>query len=123
MTVRNDPAWLDGLFTSIDGKDTESFLGFLTDEAVFQFGSAPAVQGTENVRAAVDGFFGTIKGSTHALSNTLADGSVLVCEGTVTYRRMDDSELTLPFTNVFELDGDLISHYKIYIEIAPLYAG
>jgi limonene-1,2-epoxide hydrolase len=90
---------------------------------VFQFGSAPAVQGTENVRAAVDGFFGTIKGSTHALSNTLADGSVLVCEGTVTYRRMDDSELTLPFTNVFELDGDLISHYKIYIDIAPLYAG
>jgi limonene-1,2-epoxide hydrolase len=122
MTVRNDPAWLDGLFTSIDAKDTESFLGFLTDEAVFQFGSAPAVQGTENIRAAVDGFFGTIKGSTHALSNTLADGSVLVCEGTVAYRRMDDSELTLPFTNVFELDGDLISHYKIYIDIAPLYA-
>ena len=122
MTVRNDPAWLDGLFTSIDGKDTESFLGFLTGEAVFQFGSVPAVQGTENIRAAVDGFFGTIKGSTHALSKTLADGSVLVCEGTVTYQRMDDSELTLPFTNVFELDGNLISHYKIYIDIAPLYA-
>jgi hypothetical protein len=30
--------------------------------------------------------------------------------------------LTLPFTNVFELDGELISHYKIYIDIAPLYA-
>ena len=122
MSVRNDPPWLDDLFTSIDGKDTESFLGFLTDDAVFRFGSAPAVQGAATIRAAVDGFFGTIKGSTHSLNNTLAEGSVLVCEGEVTYQRMDDSAVTLPFTNVFELDGDRISDYKIYIDIAPLYA-
>ena len=40
----------------------------------------------------------------------------------MTYRRHDGTEITLPFTNVFEYRGDLIAHYKIYIDIGPLYA-
>jgi hypothetical protein len=32
------------------------------------------------------------------------------------------TEITLPFTDVFEYEGGLISQYKIYIDINPLYA-
>jgi hypothetical protein len=46
----------------------------------------------------------------------------LVCEGEVTYRRLNNTEITLPFTDVFEYDSNLISQYKIYIDISPLYA-
>ena len=113
---------LDGLFASIDAQDTDAFLACLTEDAIFRFGSAPAVRGREAIRAGVDGFFASIKGSSHALNQVLSDGNTLVCEGEVSYRRHDDSEITLPFTNVFKLDGPLISHYKIYIDIAPLYA-
>ncbi len=113
---------LDGLFASIDAKDTTTFLEFLADDAVFRFGSAPAVQGHAAIGIAVDGFFGSIAGSNHNLNKPLRDGSTLVCEGEVTYRRHSGTEVTLPFTNVFELDGELISHYKIHIDIAPLYA-
>ena len=122
MSADNNPAWLDGLFAAVDGKDVDAFLEFLTDDALFRFGSAPAVRGVETIRAALDGFFGTIQGLSHSLTNKLATGSTLVIEGEVTYTRLDDSELTLPFVNVFELDGDRISDYKIYIDIAPLYA-
>ncbi|MDH3577585.1 MAG: nuclear transport factor 2 family protein [Gammaproteobacteria bacterium] len=111
-----------GMFAAIDSKDAQAFVGFLTDDAVFRFGSAPAVRGREAILAAVDGFFGTIAACSHDVQNTLASGSTLVCEGEVTYRRHDDTEITLPFTNIFEYDGDLISQYKIYIDIAPLYA-
>ena len=111
-----------GMFAAIDSQDTEAFVGYLTDDAFFRFGSAPPVHGKEAIRAAVDGFFGTIKASSHRITNTLADGSTLVCEGEVTYRRLDDTEITLPFTDVFEYDADLISNYKIYIDIGPLYA-
>jgi ketosteroid isomerase-like protein len=121
MTVGKGPEWLGSLLAAIDGKDTETFLEYLSDDALFRFGSAPAVRGSETIRAAVDGFFDTIKGSTHSLTNTLVNGSTLVCEGEVTYQRLNDSKLTLPFVNVFELDGELISDYKIYIDIAPLY--
>lgn len=111
-----------GVFAAIDSKDAEAFVGFLTEDAVFRFGSAPAVHGRNAIRAAVDGFFGTIKACSHKIARTLADGSTLVCEGEVTYRRLDDTEITLPFADVFEYDADLISKYKIYIDISPLYA-
>ncbi len=110
------------VFAAIDSKDAEAFVGFLTEDAVFRFGSAPAVQGRDAIRSAVDGFFGTIAACSHDVQNTLSNGSTLVCEGDVTYRRQNDTEITLPFTDVFEYDGELISHYKIYIDISPLYA-
>lgn len=110
-----------GIFAAIDAKDATAFVGYLTEDAVFRFGSSPAVTGRDAIRAAVDGFFGTIAGCSHDVQNTLSDGSRLVCEGEVTYRRHNDTEVTLPFTDVFEYDGDLISQYKIYIDISPLY--
>ncbi len=113
---------LDSLFAAIDAKDTDTFLSFLTDDAVFRFGSAPSVTGQDAIREGVDGFFSSIAGSRHSIGNVIESGATLVSEGEVTYRRHDGSEITLPFTNVFEISGDLVSHYKIYIDIAPLYA-
>ncbi len=122
--MTEDDAWggrLRSLFAAIDAKDTDRFLGFLTDEATFRFGSAPAVRGRSAIRAAVDGFFKSIAASHHTLSQTVRDGDVMVCEGEVTYTRHDGSQLSLPFANVFELDGGIISAYKIYVDAGPLY--
>ena len=113
---------ITALFAAIDRKDTASFVDALTDDAVFRFGSAPPVQGREAVAAAVDGFFGTIAGLSHTVSNVLWDGGTQVCEGEVTYERHDGTTVTLPFTDVFEYSGDRIAHYKIYMDIGPLYA-
>ncbi len=114
-------ARLDDLFKAVDAKDTERFLGFMTDEASFRFGSAPPAQGKAAIRAAVDGFFSTIAACQHVLARTVVDGDVIVCEGEVTYTRHDDSQISLPFANVFELEGELISAYKIYADAGPLY--
>lgn len=111
-----------GVFAAIDRQDATAFVGYLTEDAVFRFGSAPAVRGREAIAAAVDGFFGTIAACSHDVQNTLSSGRTVVCEGEVTYRRQNDTEITLPFTDIFEYDGDLISQYKIYIDINPLYA-
>jgi len=51
----------------------------------------------------------------------VCEGSTLFCEGDVTYRRLDGTEITLPFTDVLEYADDLIEHYKVYIDIGPLY--
>jgi len=111
-----------GMFAAIDAKDGAGFVSYLTEDAVFRFGSAPPVQGRDAIQAAVDGFFSTIAGCSHAICNSLLQDGTLVCEGEVTYKRHDGTSITLPFTNIFEYDGELISHYKIYIDIAPLYA-
>lgn len=115
--------FLDELFEAIDEKNTERFLRFLTDDAMFRFGSGPEVHGHAEIRDAVNEFFSTITGCKHTLHNILADNGTLVCESIVTYSRQDDSDITLPFANVFEFEGDLISQYKIYADAAPLYAA
>ncbi len=113
---------LDDLFESIDEKNTDRFLVFLTDDAIFRFGSGPEVRGQSEIRNAVEDFFSTIAGCKHTLHKIFADDGTLVCEGDVTYTRQDGSEITLPFANVLEFAGDHISHYKIYADSAPLYA-
>jgi ketosteroid isomerase-like protein len=113
---------LASLFAAIDAKDTDAFLGFLTEAASFRFGSAAKLQGQAAIRSGVDGFFTTIAGSKHTLSNVIESDSTIVVEGNVTYTRHDGVELTLPFTNIFELEADRIGQYKIYIDIAPLFA-
>jgi len=115
-------ARLDDLFASIDAMDTGRFLRFLTNDAVFRFGSAPSVRGREAIRAAVDDFFSTLAGCRHVLTRIFADNGTIVCEGEVTYTRQDDTEVSLPFANIFEFEGDLIAHYKIYADAGPLYA-
>ena len=111
-----------GLFAAIDAQDGAAFASFLTDSAVFRFGSAPPVQGRAAVQAAVEGFFDSVAGLSHSIDKTLSEGSTLVCEGEVTYTRHDGRTIAIPFVDVFEYEGDLIAEYKIYIDIAPLYA-
>lgn len=110
------------MFAAIDHQDGAAFVSYLTEDAVFRFGSAPPVQGRSSIRAAVDAFFATIAGCSHSITRTFRDQDTVVCEGDVTYRRHDGGEVTLPFTDVLDFEAGLIGHYKIYIDIGPLYA-
>lgn len=114
---------IGGLFAAIDSQDGAAFVDYLADDAVFRFGSAPAVRGRAAIRAAVEGFFGTIAGLAHSIDKTIGDGNTLVCEGEVTYTRHDGSTIAIPFANMFEYRDGLIAEYKIYIDIGPLYAA
>jgi len=113
---------LHEMFAAIDAMDTTAFVDFLAPDATFQFGSAPAVEGRDRIATAVDGFFGTIGGLSHRIGRFMRDGDSVAVEGQVRYRRHDDSSLTLPFVTVCDCAGEFVEHYKIYIDIAPLYS-
>lgn len=116
-------ALLDGLFEAIDTMDAKRFAGFLTVDAQFRFGSAPAVVGRDAIRSAVDEFFATIAALSHSVKTVVSDGSTIICEGEVTYTRHDGTSITLPFADVFEMADEMIANYKIYMDINPLYAA
>jgi ketosteroid isomerase-like protein len=113
---------INELFKAIDVCDVDRFLTFLDPDATFRFGSAPSVTGHDAITVAVTGFFETIEGLQHDLINTVSSGSMQVCEGDVTYTRLDGSNVTLPFVNIFEFDEGLICDYRIYVDVAPLYS-
>ncbi len=111
---------LSELFQSIDAKDADAFVSHLTANAVFRYGSGEPVQGREAIREYVAGFFGTIKALRHQLIDTWERDDSLVCQGEVTYTRHDDSEVTVPFTDIFKLENDQVSDYLVYIDPTPL---
>jgi ketosteroid isomerase-like protein len=113
--------FLKRLFAAIDSMASERFAAFLTEDAIFRFGSAPPVQGRSAIEAAVAAFFSGIAGCQHTLRHSWSDGDSLVCEGEVRYTRKDGSDISLPFADVFELQGKLIAAYRIYIDITPLF--
>ena len=111
------------LFASIDAMDTESFLGFIADDCTFRFGASAPVTGREGIRASVNDFFSMFAGLRHELHRVVADHNGIVCEGEVTYTHHDGRSVTVPFCNVFKAEAGLISLYRIYIDMGPVFAA
>jgi hypothetical protein len=112
--------WMKRLFEAIDSKDADGFVSFLTEDARFRFANAPVIRNRENIRNAVVLFFSGIKSSRHHILNVWEPDSVVICEGEVNYIRQNSSELSLPFADIFQMKDNLISDYRIYMDISPL---
>jgi ketosteroid isomerase-like protein len=114
--------WWSSLFATIDGKRAQEFVQFLTPDGEFRFGNQPPVHGHADVAAYVAAFFDMIGGSRHQLLQTWEAADSTVCEGLVTYTRLDGAQVTIPFVNVFYLRGDKVARYLIFIDNGPLFA-
>jgi ketosteroid isomerase-like protein len=121
QVFRPDLAWWESVFAIIDAGDAESFSELLTPDATFRLGNSPALVGREAARAAAAAFFAAIGSSRHRVSGIWNGAATAVCEGEVTYRRVDHSTVTFPFVNVFELRGKSIGAYRLYIDHATLF--
>ena len=113
---------LNELFDAIDRMDAAGFASFLTEDAVFRFGSAESVRGQANIQKSVEGFFSSIAGIKHRIINVWENQKGVSIQGEVTYTRKDGKAIILPFANVFRMQGSLIREYLIYVDISPLYA-
>jgi len=113
------------LFAALDAGDNARVLGLLTDDVRFQFGSAEAVSGHEAVAASGAVMAGTVASLSHDLHTVWtveAPGPAVICEMSVTYRRHDGSDLTLPCVNVFRLRDGRVADYRIYMDLNPVFA-
>ena len=106
----------------VDAMDLDGFLAFLADNARLRFGSAPAITGKEQIGQSIGEFFGSIKALRHKILHTLSDPQAIVCQGEVTYTRTNDTQVTIPFANIWTVQAGLITDYLIYIDLAPLFA-
>jgi ketosteroid isomerase-like protein len=118
-----DAAGWARLFAAIDARDAGAFAAFIAEDGEFRFGNAPPVSGRAAIREAVAGFFAAIGGCRHRLLASWTGPGSAVGEGQVTYTRLDGSTLTVPFVNVFQLDGGQIRSYRIYIDNGPLFSA
>jgi len=118
----SQPAWLEKLFKTIDAKDADSFAAFLTEDAIFRFGNAEPARGKQAVRDAVAGFFGGVKSLRHTVRESWSLPEAAVMHGEVTYTRHDGTELSVPFANVFKLQGTLVREYLVFADASKLWS-
>jgi ketosteroid isomerase-like protein len=111
------------LFKAIDDMNADAFVAFLTPEGTFKFGNAPPVRGQSAIHQVVAGFWSSIAGSRHQLVRVWTDGPHVAVQGDVTYTRKDQRQVTIPFVNVFRMEGDKIAEYLIHVDTAPLFAA
>ena len=116
-----DIDWVRQLFESLDAMDTEGFLRFLADDARFRFGNEQTVIGKDAIHQAVEDFFSSIRGLKHRLLEIWVHTETVICQGEVTYTRTDNTKVTIPFVNIWRMEGDRIREYLIYIDITPLH--
>ena len=117
-----DANWVRQVFTNLDAMDNECFLSFLTDGARFRFGNAEIVTGKDAIHTAVEDFFRCIKRIRHKLLGTWIHPDTVICQGKVTYTRMNNSQVTVPFVNIWQMKNTLIREYLIYVDISPLWS-
>jgi ketosteroid isomerase-like protein len=113
---------LHAIFADIDAFDPDKFVAHLTDDVVFRFGNGEPVVGRAAVREAVAGFFSTISGLTHHILQTWDIEDTSVAKIDVEYVRTDGKHVTVPNADILVFDGDLVSNWQIYIDLAPVFA-
>jgi len=118
----SQPAWLEKLFTAIDAKDAAAFADFLTEDAVFRFGNGTPARGRDEVREAVARFFAGVKSLKHSVHESWTVSDAVVMHGEVTYTRHDGSRLSVPFANVFKLDGTRVREYLVFADVSQLWS-
>jgi hypothetical protein len=111
------------VFRIVDAMDTAAFADLFSEDGSATFGNAEPMVGPAAIRAGIGGFFGTIAGLRHRVVRTWQVRADTVAETVVTYRRLDGGEVSVPAVTIWHTTPeDRIDDYRIYVDLAPLYA-
>ncbi|CAM4049083.1 nuclear transport factor 2 family protein [Kibdelosporangium persicum] len=111
------------VFTAVDARDAKAFSEFFAGDGRLVFGNGEPMAGAHAIAEGVGQFFTTISGLRHQVVNEWVTGPDTVVELKVTYDRLDGRSVTVPAVSIWHLDtDDLIDDYRIYIDLAPVYA-
>lgn len=110
------------LLADVDRMDAAGFAAHLAEDARLRFGNAEPVVGRGAIETAIAGFFETIKDLRHKIVNEWDVGDVTILELEVTYTRLDDQQVPVPVVTIYQRGADLIEDYRIYLDLAPVFA-
>jgi limonene-1,2-epoxide hydrolase len=111
------------LFADIDSMQPERFAAHLSEDVTMRFGNAEPTHGRDAVRDAWGAFCEGVRGVKHHLVEQWTVGNATIVEANVTYTRHDGSTTTVPVVTIYREDGDAIADYRIFIDVAPLFAA
>ena len=115
--------WYLAYLGSVDEQDADAFAAFLADDATFQFGNQPPVQGKQAIIDGLKQFWTTYNGEEHILHTILGTDRCFALEATNVFNRWDGKQVALPAVAITERnEHGLVTSFRVFIDIAPLYA-
>lgn len=110
------------IFAIIDRFDATAFADVFDHDGVFVFGNAEPVVGHAAIEAAVSAFFGVIRALRHEIHDVWQVEDAVIARLTVTYTRYGGTTVVLPMATIWHERAGLITDYRIYADLAPLFA-
>jgi ketosteroid isomerase-like protein len=111
-----------GVFAALDAKDSAAVTAAMTDDVRMRLGNADVVEGKANFRTASEAFVASIAAISHEITSMWSVDDVVIAEMDVHYERLDGGNVTLPCCNVFRVRDGVVCDYRVYLDIAPVYA-
>jgi ketosteroid isomerase-like protein len=111
-----------GVLAALDARDPVAVTAHMADDVSMRLGNADFVQGRADFSAATASFVASIKTIRHEITSLWSVDDVVIAEMDVHYERLDGRMVTLPCCNVFRVREGLVSDYRVYIDIGPVYA-
>ncbi len=109
------------LFSRGEAFDAEGFVTFFTDNPVYQFGNFDVCLDKESIQKSAENFFSQINAVYHEIKMIWEVGDLVFVEMDVTYWRKDNSEISLPCTDIFRVEGDKFSELRIFMDVNPVF--
>ncbi len=119
------PKFLIEMYRAIDAMDAAGFGACFEADGEFAYANLAPVVGPAGVEAFTNQFYTAIDGISHALKRAWEgdDGRTLLGEGVATYTRKDGSRVSIAFFSVSEFGAtNRLKSYRVYIDVAPLFA-
>ncbi|MEM7066536.1 MAG: nuclear transport factor 2 family protein [Cyanobacteria bacterium P01_B01_bin.77] len=116
----NQTEFITNLYKSVDALSVGDLSLFLADDISFRFANAQPLKGKDAVLAANEAFFRSIAKMSHQIDQVWGKGDDLICNGQVSYTRLDGSQYSVPFATILKLQCDRIVNYLIYADVSAL---
>jgi ketosteroid isomerase-like protein len=111
-----------GVFAALDAQDPAAVTARMTDDVRMRLGNADLVEGKAKFREATAAFVASITAIRHEITSMWSVDDVVIAEMDVHNERLDGGKVTLPVCNVFRVRDGLVSDYRVYLDIGPVYA-
>ena len=123
LTAQNTSEYsllVTSLYTAVDALDAQGVVDHVTDDVQFQLGNFEPISGHDAVKDSNAAFFATIKAMHHTISGVWSSDDTAICDGTVHYTRLDQSEHEVPFAAHLGIRNGKIANYQVFVDISEL---
>jgi len=111
------------LFALVDAIDVPALTPLFAEDGRVVFGNSQPLVGIGEIRIGLTNFYDTIAGLHHEVVREWNVDRDTIVQLKVTYDRKDGQQVTIPCVTIFHLDAaGKIDAYRVYFDVAPIYA-